>query len=102
MPDVGRQGDGDDEVPAVRVGTESDLLALLGRTRGSAMKQAVVSLSICGPSRPGCVCRCPDTCEHRWDGAWLERRLPSGATEGQATCSRCGMGALDHDRWVLP
>ena len=67
-----------------------------------------VTAQACGPSRPGCPCRCDqpdetrDDCGHEWNGPWLTRTLPSGATEGTISCSRCGMSALEHDRWVMP
>jgi hypothetical protein len=61
-----------------------------------------VTAFVCGPSRPGCVCRCPNVCEHQWNGEWLTETLPSGATTSTQTCSRCGIRAWDHDQWVLP
>ena len=51
----------------------------------------------CGPSRPGCKCNCPESCEHQWDGEVEE--FHNGWS---ATCSKCGMSAMNHDLWVAP
>lgn len=41
-----------------------------------------------------CYCGCPDgPCQHDWSGPW--RDLESGHG-GERTCSRCGMGAMQH------
>jgi hypothetical protein len=50
---------------------------------------------VCGPSRIGkCKCDCPKSCEHVWNGAVIEEDEIS-----TATCSRCGMWAINHDMW---
>ena len=55
----------------------------------------------CGPSSTRCKCECGNeprgTCEHKWDGPWIE--LGDG---GMASCSRCGMTADSHDMWTAP
>ncbi len=56
-----------------------------------------LTVFLCGPSRGKCVCRCPKSCGHRWDGPELP--FSSGST---ATCSLCAMIAMDHDLSVLP
>lgn len=53
--------------------------------------------AVCGPSKGKCICRCPESCDHRWDGPEVE--LSRGMS---VTCSRCGMLAIQHDLWVLP
>lgn len=54
----------------------------------------------CGPSRPGCKCRCPEgDCGHKWDGPTVE--LDEGLVV-TSSCSKCGMTAIDHDLWVAP
>jgi hypothetical protein len=68
-----------------------------------------VTIITCGPGTPKCECQCPDgPCERVWDGSEIElisydarhgRPYVSGSS---ATCSRCGMGAYDHDLWVSP
>ena len=52
---------------------------------------------VCGPSNSTCTCRCPESCDHVWDGPVLMRQ-----NGGTSTCSRCGAPADIHDRWVLP
>jgi hypothetical protein len=51
----------------------------------------------CGSSSEKCKCNCPISCEHLWDG---EPHIENGF--GTATCSKCGMWAINHDMWVLP
>lgn len=51
----------------------------------------------CGPSQGECVCRCPESCDHVWDGPSIEACM--GAT---STCSKCGKPAMAHDLMVLP
>ena len=58
-----------------------------------------ISVFQCGSQSPKCKCRCgyPEgTCEHKWDGPWVEEA--SGAS---VTCSRCGMLSMQHDMWVM-
>lgn len=51
---------------------------------------------VCGPSTIGkCVCKCPESCEHIWDGETIDEEQMS-----TATCSRCGMWAINHDMWI--
>ena len=58
------------------------------------------SAFVCGPSRPGCECNCPDgPCDHKWDGESATIDDGRGQT---VTCSRCGMYAINHDLWVGP
>lgn len=59
----------------------------------------------CGPSRPGCECKCtPEKrdCGHVFDGPWEEFETGGGAWCGTATCSKCGMSAMSHDMWCGP
>ena len=61
--------------------------------------EAPVSIFMCGPGNAKCKCRCPESCEHVWDGpTWTS---PDGCAQS-ATCSRCGAVQMDHDLWVLP
>lgn len=56
-----------------------------------------VPVTACGPSQGDCVCRCPSSCGHKWDGPFIR-----GANGGSMTCSGCHMPASEHDAWVLP
>lgn len=61
------------------------------------------ALILCGSGSDRCRCDCPRTCEHRWDGPDEAIRDAGGRmVGGSATCSRCGMAAMDHDLRVLP
>jgi hypothetical protein len=57
----------------------------------------------CGPATAKCSCSCVDggPCEHQWDGP-TQAILDENTDTVTATCSRCGMAAIDHDMWVLP
>lgn len=58
---------------------------------------------MCGPNTPGkCVCRCPESCEHVWDGPEITERQPGGGVMSSVTCSRCGADAFTHSMWVGP
>lgn len=60
-----------------------------------------VIIYACGPSSKTCNCACPDgPCEHVFDGPWMEFENSEGGGGGSATCSRCGMSAIDHSLWV--
>lgn len=50
-----------------------------------------------GASTSKCACRCPDSCEHVWDGPYVD--IEGGYA---VTCSRCGMDSLTHSMWTLP
>lgn len=39
----------------------------------------------------------PKGCDHQWDGPWHEFEDGLG---GEATCSKCGTGALNHSLWT--
>ena len=60
-------------------------------------KQEPVTCFIC-PPLGSCLCNCgtdePPVCEHVWNGESVEFDDGQGYT---ATCSRCGMWAVDHD-----
>ena len=60
---------------------------------------AQVTVFACGPSKQGCVCRCPDSCGHDWNGPARESDDGRGSS---AICSKCGIEAMAHDVWVLP
>ena len=65
-----------------------------------ATKEMALTVHVCGPSRATCKCNCPESCEHQWDGPWVElENFPGGHS---VTCSRCGLPAINHDVWVLP
>ena len=51
----------------------------------------------------GCRCDCArgGPCTHVWED-WATEWCESGATQGSAVCSRCGMTAIAHDVQVLP
>lgn len=66
---------------------------------------------VCGPSTIGkCKCSCPKSCEHLWDGPVVHDEDPDSAEImgneyvpaplTTATCSRCGMWAINHDMWM--
>ena len=57
-----------------------------------------LTVRVCGPSAAKCKCNCPESCEHQWDGPWVE----IGEGGHSVTCSRCGMSAMAHGMWVLP
>lgn len=44
-----------------------------------------------GPSRGFCICNCPESCGHSWDGRLIF--FDHGTT---STCSKCGMLAIEH------
>lgn len=59
----------------------------------------------CGPSRPGCECRCTAEkrdCGHVWNGEAEEGETAGGGFYSSATCSKCGMSAIAHDLWCGP
>lgn len=49
-----------------------------------------VTVAVCGPSK---------TCDHKWDGP--ERVFDDGRGS-EATCSKCGIGAMEFDLWTAP
>lgn len=52
-----------------------------------------------GGNSPECYCGCPDgPCQHEWTGPWREFEDGHG---GEATCARCGAGAMHHDLHTL-
>ena len=59
----------------------------------------VVAIHVCGPSSAKCKCECAKggPCEHSWDGPGYETEYSS-----EASCSRCGMGAISHSLWCMP
>lgn len=61
------------------------------------MSEPTIIGFVCSASRENCECRCPESCGHKWDGPTLV--FDNGGT---ATCSKCGMSAMDHDVWVTP
>jgi hypothetical protein len=61
------------------------------------MSEPIAVVDVCGPSTKRCKCRCPESCEHKWDGP--EYVFDGG---GSSTCSRCGLTAIQHDLWVGP
>jgi hypothetical protein len=86
------------------VTNEEDIKAKRSRYAFMAHEEVIVpnekiTVASCGPSTGTCICECSTggSCEHVWDGPWfMENNM------GTATCSRCGMKAIDHDIWVLP
>ena len=60
------------------------------------MSDEPITVFVCPPPST-CKCRCPEFCEHKWDGPPHEEER-----FGTATCSRCGMLAIDHDMRVGP
>lgn len=59
--------------------------------------EPVITMFACyGSSSAECKCRCPESCEHTWDGPFAP--MLHG---GSATCSRCGMLAITHDMQVV-
>lgn len=69
---------------------------------GPVSDEKEVHIHIClGPSSPKCRCECPDgPCEHQWDGEAVDEEFEGGGGCSSATCSKCGMRAIDHDMWV--
>jgi len=69
-----------------------------GRSSRCPHEPVPVTVIACGPSSKTCKCECPDgPCGHVWDGP----PRVEGTMES-ATCSKCGMAAIDHDLWVSP
>jgi hypothetical protein len=65
------------------------------------MPEEVITTFACGPSTPTCVCRCPDGCEHQFDGQ--VNIVQDGKVVGASrACAVCGMTAMEHDLWVMP
>lgn len=57
------------------------------------------TVAVCGPtSYPKCICKCPESCGHVFDGEIIE----VGQGSFSVTCSRCGVDAMSHDLWVMP
>ncbi len=57
----------------------------------------------CPATAHTCACRCPDgPCEHVWNGSGRDWETPDGGFVSTATCSRCGMTAIDHSLWTGP
>jgi len=45
-----------------------------------------------GPGSATCRCKCPESCEHVWDGPIYQDEQVT-----TTTCSRCGKHSIDHD-----
>lgn len=60
------------------------------------MKDEPISAFVCGPSKGKCICKCPESCDHVWDGPVVG----DGAGMETVTCSRCGMWSYNHDAWL--
>lgn len=60
-------------------------------------KPVEITIHTCGPSRPGCKCNCPESCEHDFQGM---EDMGDGCFS--SVCTKCGMSAMSHDMWVLP
>lgn len=55
------------------------------------MSDNETTIILCGTR---CKCECPDgPCEHDWSGPEREFADVSGS---EATCAKCGMGAMHH------
>ena len=46
--------------------------------------------------------KCPVGGEHVWDGPMEEYRGPNGSYTVTATCSKCGISAIDYDMMNAP
>ena len=57
-----------------------------------------LTIFMCGPSQGECVCHCPGSCDHVWNGP-IEK---DGCLGASATCSKCGKLAMAHDLMVMP
>lgn len=73
----------------------------------STEKPESIDIFICGPQTAQCKCNCPNGCEHQWDGETVQlmgtgRSGKEYVAGESASCSRCGMVAMEHDLWVLP
>jgi hypothetical protein len=55
----------------------------------------------CPGSKPKtpCICNCPDSCGHKFDGPTIEFDEGRGFS---VSCSNCGQLAMDHDIRVMP
>jgi len=58
-----------------------------------------VAIFVCPPTKCRCECPTMGECEHIWDGP--EREFAEGRGSS-ATCSRCGMMAVEHSMWSGP
>lgn len=62
-------------------------------------KKHLLTAFMCPPSKCTCECAAGGPCEHVWDGPECEFDEGRGSS---ATCSRCGMPAIEHSLWCLP
>lgn len=69
---------------------------MLPAPRGALIDPDQVSLFICGREF------CKDGKPHSWDGEGIESEMPGGGYMSSATCSKCGLAAIDHDLMVAP
>ena len=76
---------------------DSRSAALWNKREPQRMSEPKVVIHTCGPSTAKCVCKCPESCEHKWDGP--NQEFLNGVS---VTCSRCGMTAIQHAMWVCP
>lgn len=84
-----------EEVAADEVRWEAKLKETLKSLENGVVPDGVF---VCGPGTVGkCVCKCPESCGHVWDGDAIEDEENGIST---ATCSICGEWAMNHDMWL--
>lgn len=90
-----------DRVMVVEIQKKTYDYLLLPKYYKMKLQEVVGKLTMiaCGPSNSKCKCECATggSCEHKWDGP--EKTDGNLST---ATCSRCGLSAMEHDLWVCP
>ncbi len=83
-------------VSPTRLPLEDEMKITLG---DDGLNKRITTAFACGPSTARCRCRCPESCEHIWDGPEISFDEGRGSS---ATCSRCGLDAIADDMWVGP
>jgi hypothetical protein len=63
----------------------------------------VASFFSCGPGNDRCTCECGKggPCGHQWDGEGESITYEDGGGMESASCSKCGMLAIDHSMWLF-
>lgn len=66
------------------------------------VEELTASFFSCGPGNARCACECGQggPCGHQWDGEGESVIYEDGGGMESASCSKCGMLAIDHSMWL--